>query len=48
MIVETSKKDSQYTIKRIGGYLHKVIPIMDHTGKVIYHVIAGVLSNSLQ
>jgi uncharacterized membrane protein len=39
MIMETSKKDSQYTIKRIGGYLHKVIPIMDHTGKVIHHVV---------
>ena len=28
------------TIKRIGGYLHKIIPIVDSTGKVIQNVIA--------
>jgi uncharacterized membrane protein len=31
---------SKFTVKRIGGYLHKVIPIMDNTGKVINTVIA--------
>jgi len=30
----------QSTIKRIGGYLHRVIPIVDNTGKVVQHVIA--------
>ena len=24
-------------IKRIGGYLHKLIPIVDSTGKIINH-----------
>lgn len=38
--METSKRDSHYNIKRIGGYSHKVIPIMDHTEKVIHHIIA--------
>ncbi|MFC1589880.1 hypothetical protein ACFL42_00145 [Candidatus Omnitrophota bacterium] len=28
------------SIKRIGGYLHKVIPIVDSTGKVVQRVIA--------
>jgi uncharacterized membrane protein len=26
-------------IKRIGGYLHRVIPIVDETGKVVQHVL---------
>ncbi len=27
------------TIRRIGGYLHRVIPIVDETGKVVQHVL---------
>lgn len=27
------------TIKRIGGYLHRVIPVVDETGKVVQHVL---------
>lgn len=27
-------------IKRIGGYLHKITPVKDATGKIIHHVIA--------
>lgn len=38
--MDENKPKTQYTIKRIGGYLHKVIPIMDSTGKVINTVIA--------
>lgn len=30
----------KYTIKRIGGYLHKIIPIVDNTGKVIHTAVA--------
>jgi uncharacterized membrane protein len=26
-------------IKRIGGHLHKIIPIVDRTGKILHHVI---------
>ena len=26
-------------IKRIGGYLHRVVPIVDETGKVVQHVL---------
>ena len=31
---------AKYTIKRIGGYLHKIIPIRDNTGKVVHTVIS--------
>lgn len=27
------------TTKRIGGYLHRIVPILDSTGKVIHHVV---------
>ena len=27
------------TIRRIGGYLHRVVPIVDDTGKVVQHVL---------
>jgi uncharacterized membrane protein len=27
------------TIRRIGGYLHRVIPVVDETGKVVQHVL---------
>ena len=30
----------KYTIKRIGGYLHKIIPITDNTGKIIHTAIS--------
>lgn len=32
-------EQSRETIKRIGGYLHRVIPIVDETGKVVQHVL---------
>jgi uncharacterized membrane protein len=28
------------TIQRIGGYLHKVVPIIDSTGKIISHAVS--------
>ena len=34
---EPNKKD--YSVQRISGYLHKVIPIVDSTGKIISHAI---------
>ena len=30
-------------IKRIDGHLHKVIPIADHTGEIIHHVISPLM-----
>ena len=27
----------KHTIQRIGGYLHRIVPIVDSTGKVISH-----------
>jgi hypothetical protein len=34
-----NKEDNiaEVTIKRIGGYLHRVVPIMDEAGNVISH-----------
>jgi uncharacterized membrane protein len=31
---------SKTTVQRIGGYLHKVVPIIDNTGKVISHAVS--------
>ncbi|MFC1667101.1 DUF2391 family protein [Candidatus Omnitrophota bacterium] len=33
------KTNKKYTIKRIGGYLHKIVNIMDSTGKVLHTVV---------
>ena len=43
-----TNKDTQITndktsIKRIGGYLHRVIPITDATGKVLSHFLKPVM-----
>lgn len=40
-IEEKSKK--QFTIKRIGGYLHRVYPILDSSGKVISRVVKSFM-----
>ncbi len=43
------KKQSQmssrkgHTIKRLGGYLHRIIPIGDRTGKVLYFAIKPLM-----
>lgn len=39
MMEEKNKKEaiSTYTIKRIGGYLHKIVPVVDSAGKILYH-----------
>ena len=31
------------TIKRIGGYLNRVVPIVDETGKVVQHVLKPLM-----
>ena len=33
----------KFTIKRIGGYLHKIVPLVDSTGKVVHHVITPLM-----
>jgi uncharacterized membrane protein len=35
-----SRNKSKTTVQRIGGYLHKVVPIFDNTGKVISHAVS--------
>jgi len=37
------EKDKKHTIKRIGGYLHKVIPVMDSTGKVLSYTLKPLM-----
>ena len=41
--MSTDKVKTKSTIKRIGGYLHRVIPIMDNTGKVVNTVISPLM-----
>ncbi len=31
------------TIKRISGYLHRVIPVADHTGKIIHYALKPIM-----
>jgi uncharacterized membrane protein len=38
---ETPKRD--YTVKRIGGYLHKIIPILDEAGQIVNYVISPLM-----
>jgi len=33
------EKNSQILIKRIGGYLHRVVPIFDSTGRIVSHAL---------
>jgi len=33
----------KFSVKRIGGHLHKIIPISDHTGEIINHVISPLM-----
>lgn len=40
---EEPLKHQTPVISRIGGYLHKVVPIVDGTGKVIQHVITPLM-----
>jgi len=35
--IKGKESKSNYTIKRIGGYLHKIVPVADSAGKVLYH-----------
>jgi uncharacterized membrane protein len=33
------KVKARYSVRRIGGYLHKIVPIVDGTGKVVYQAV---------
>lgn len=33
----------KFSVKRIGGHLHKIIPISDRTGEIINHVISPLM-----
>ncbi len=37
--MEKENNKQKHTIKRIGGYLHKIVPIADKEGKVLHHAI---------
>jgi len=37
------QRKTKYTIKRIGGYLHKLSPVVDKTGKVINYVTTPLM-----
>jgi uncharacterized membrane protein len=41
--MENRGKNGQPVIKRIGGYLHKVIPIKDATGKVLNYTLKPLM-----
>lgn len=32
-----------FTVKRIGGYLHKVVPVMDEAGKVLSYAVSPLM-----
>lgn len=37
------QKNQKPVIKRIGGYLHKLIPVVDNSGKIISHAITPLM-----
>lgn len=41
----TNKKSHKknYSVKRVGGYLHKVIPIVDEAGKVLHYAVRPLM-----
>lgn len=41
---ESTAARSKKSIRRIGGYLHRIIPITDATGKVLNHVLKPVMT----
>ena len=38
--MENNRSETKFVIKRIGGYLHKVVTVMDSTGKVLHTVVS--------
>jgi uncharacterized membrane protein len=40
--MDNQNQSEKITVKRIEGHLHKVIPIIDHTGKILHHVIQPI------
>jgi len=41
--MDDSTRHKEYPIKRIGGYLHKVIPIADSTGKILSYALKPLM-----
>ena len=41
--MSVEKENSMESLKRIGGYLHRIIPVRDATGKVIDHILKPVM-----
>ncbi len=40
--MDTNNK-TKFTIKRIGRYLHKVVPVFDNAGKVIHYAVTPIM-----
>ena len=40
---DTLITNDKTSIKRVGGYLHRVIPITDATGKVLSHFLKPIM-----
>ncbi len=34
---------TKFTIKRIGRYLHTVVPVFDNAGKVIHYAVTPIM-----
>ena len=37
------KKNTETTVKRIGGYLHRVVPVVDGAGKVLNYALSPLM-----
>lgn len=42
-IMGMESKKAESTIKRIGGYLHRVVPVVDEAGKVLNYVLSPLM-----
>ncbi len=38
-----TKNKTKFTIKRVGGYLHKVVPVFDSAGKAIHYAVTPIM-----
>jgi uncharacterized membrane protein len=38
-----TKTGKGFTVKRIGGYLHKVVPVMDEAGKILSYAVSPLM-----
>lgn len=41
--MENNNAPKEYPVKRIGGYLHRIVPILDNTGKVVSYALKPLM-----